>query len=643
MSIESYRVFISYRGASEGMAFGQRLYDHLTADPMCLQRYGNIYFSPRTKSAEVNFKLDVPEIMRDVRYFIMPLSRNYFSDFWDEEKGCPDSNSITYIEINEAIKNNCRFICISFPGFKADAGLFRKLFGDRADELLCLAPLEYDPGMEMSVIQCICDILYRKEQENRGMAQLLEGRRMNVALGFKEDTEHRVNFPFYEILHDVKKITLLNFASSSFIAGIDIASVYEENDDLKRWFSYHLIHGKIEATVVLTNPHSYAAQDAALFKMYPEGLTREKDEIIPGNMNKLFKFISENPAARLNVHLTDIVLPYGLMITEHHNPANDHIKVDLYAPVISNDKKRPSFYLLKSDRDTRELYTFFEENVRKIINDHSFAYKGHPDTRWLRGKSIAHRGLAAPGLTPHTQGAYDACLAAKLPIEVDLLVLSDGTIAVGRAEETIVRGDGTAPLGACSGKDLRRHNKKAGILSKFTLADFLEYIHGRIPILLEIKEPHGDEARGAREENVRRILRVVQDHLKRCSYPQEADKKIRAPKVAFHSSDPDVLRQIREADCMIPCGIISMDFSRIREVVGEDFCRIHAQAEYLNTVTPDFISYNVKDLDNGLARRLKERLGIPLLGWTVTDEDGRDDAADDGCDSIIAEGGIAFR
>ena len=94
---------------------------------------------------------------------------------------------------------------------------------------------------------------------------------------------------------------------------------------------------------------------------------------------------------------------------------------------------------------------------------------------------------------------------------------------------------------------------------------------------------------------------------------------------------------------MIPCGIISMDFSRIREVVGEDFCRVHARAEYLSTVTPDFISYNVNDLDDGFARRLKERLGIPLLGWTITDENSRDDATDDGCDSIIAEGGIAFQ
>ena len=629
-----FTVFLSYRGNSEGKEFSCNLYKYLTQDPLYREKYGKVYYSPYTKSVEVNFKKDVPKIMSTVKYFVMPLTENYYEDFWDEEKNCPNKDSITYIEIQAAIQNHCRFICIKFPDFVIDADLIKKIFGENSDELLCVAPLEYDKANEQYIFHTISEVLTKQKAPER--TSFLSDLTPNIFLSFKDETEDKTKYPLYEKLHDVTKITLLNFASSAFIAGIDVASTYEESNDLKSWFDYNLVNGNIEADIILVNPHSYAAQDAALYKMYPAGQKVEKSNIILTNMNKLFTFIHKYPKAKLNVYLTDIALPYGVMLTEHKNKANNHIKVDLYAPVTNDDKMRPSFYMLQSNPQTKSLYSFFEGNIKNIMNNYAFRYTGHPETKWLLSKNIIHRGVIHSNLTAHTKEAYDACLEANYPIEVDLLPISDGTVVVGRQNEVIICDGTEKKLGACTKRDLRIHNSKAGNRRVFTLEEFLEYINGRVPVLLEIKRstPGNPEATN---DYVKKILKIVQTHLRQDTYYGAPAYKTALHKLAFHSSDPYILKMIKDIDCMIPCGLISMDFSRIKNEVGEEFCKLHAEQAYFRVFSPDFISFNVLDLDVRI-KQLCDEHNIPLLGWTVRDEDTQQQAIDYGCDNIIIEG-----
>ena len=87
---------------------------------------------------------------------------------------------------------------------------------------------------------------------------------------------------------------------------------------------------------------------------------------------------------------------------------------------------------------------------------------------------------------------------------------------------------------------------------------------------------------------------------------------------------------------MIPCGIISMDFSGIRQEVGEEFYQLHANKAFFEVFSPDFISYKIADIDNDIKNACKERK-IPLLGWTVTDEEVQQLAFDRGCNNVIIE------
>lgn len=637
MSKSDWRIFLSYRGSSEGKPFCERLFSYLTDDPFCKDKYGRVFFSPQSATLGHNFKQDVPEIMQTVEYFVIPLTRQYYDDFWDEEHDCPDDNSITFHEITAALKVKCRFICILFPGFEADPLLLKKLFKNQSDQLSCAILREYDPAHEEELMREISDSMVRNEYDVKGMADFVKNVTPNVSMSFKRDLEDTLRFPFYQLLYDVRKMTLLNYASSSFLTGIDIASIYQESDYLKRWFAYHLAKGNIEVDIVLTDPHSSAARDAALYKMYPDGLNKEKSEIILHNLNRLFEFKRQYPEAKLNVYLTRISLPYGVMITEHKSARNNYIKVDLYAAVTNDDRKRPSFYLLQQDGRTQNLYSFFEGNVKKIMQEHAFPFNGHPDIAWLLDKPIIHRGVIRHDLHPHTKRAYEACLDARHPIEVDLMQMRDGTIIVARDDQDLKPYGFGKCLSALGIRELRKINRQTGDDRILTFEEFLDMICGKIPILIEIKTQE-KKMTPQLQNYVGRVVEMLQRYAERYSHPFNLERNTYGDGFAVHSTDPNVLRLIKTLDCMIPCGVITMDFEPLKDVVGEEFCKLHASTSYTQILTPDFISCDVNYLDNGIVSSLCGNLHIPLLAWTIKDADDQDFAFASHCDNIIIEG-----
>ncbi len=642
MSKSSWRIFLSYRGGSDGETFCQKLYDSLTADPLSQQMFGEIYFSPITALLGDNFDLDIPEIMENVEYFVMPLTAGYFDDFWDEYNNCPDKHSITYKEISAALNRNCKFICIEFPEFVLDDKCLEKLFGKQYNRISTAIKRKFIPKLEEELFRELSDVMTKKDYNVDGMAKFIGNYQNNVHLTFKRDTENSKNFPFYQKLHDVRRITLVNYASSSFITGIDIATIYQESDYLKRWFAYHLSTGKIEADIVLTDPHSSAATDAARYKMYPRGLSVSTEDIILHNLNKLFEFMKNNPRAKLKVYLTRIALPYGVMITEYNDATNNHMKIDLYSAVTNDDGLRPSFYLLQNNKDTSSLYSFFESNVRNIMSNYSYQYSGQLDIEWLRHSAhIIHRGVIKPDLLPHTKSAIEKCIELSYPIEIDLLRIRDGTIIVGREDQDIKRYGYECSLSQLSLSDIRRISRKDPENAILPFEKLLELVNGRIPLLIEIKTTDkGDTIEVARiAEDVVKILKRYFDKI---SSVLESDLSSYSHNIAIHSSNPYVLKRVKERDCLIPCGIISTDFSDRIDVVGQEFYEMHKECAYLDIMTPDFISYDVRYLYNGIAQKVARQKNIPLVVWTVKDENEQEFAFDNECDSIIIEGAKSY-
>lgn len=630
MSKKNFRIFISYRGNTEGKVFAKNLYKYLNEDPSSIEKYGEVYYSEEEEKSG-NF-MYISRVMSSVECFVLPLTHNFFSDF--KEQG---DESPTYNEIKEALKNpRMHFIAVQFDNFQFDKKLITDLFGDAANKLWGCKLIRYNDNNEMQTLRVVGDELVRDTFTVRSIRDF--EKTPNIHLAFKRDTENPRDYPYYERLYDVDRITLMNFAATTFMAGYDIATIYESSDYLRRLFQSRLMSGDITVEAVLTNPYSYAAIDAEKYKMFPSGATVSNKEIIINNLNSFYKFKERNPRANIKIYLTDIALPYGLITTEHKNKNNNHIKVDMYAPVPGEDGYRPSFYLLENKNDTKSIYEFYKQNLLKVKQDFSIEYKSHPDVEWLIKKHIIHKAKISNDVVAHTRTAFSCCMKKKFPIEVDLILLKDGTIVVGRQDE-LSEITGERDVTQMSWGQLKEEVKKNAVVDTnqiLSLSSFLEYIHGVIPILLEIKDNNYSNDSDENNELVREVVEEVRKYIRKYGLGGDMGK------VAIHSSNPYVLRKIRDKDCMIPIGQISLDFDRNEYASANEIQKkLHREQSFIDVVTPDFISYDIRDLPNPKVQNLCRQHNIPLIAWTIKDA-ADEEKAERYCKNIIIEGSTSY-
>lgn len=111
-----YRNFICYRGGSSGgILFAEDIYK---AAKEVERAVGKTYYSLyKDDNSEIrNFLNDPAAYLSEVENFVMLLTRDFFDGFI--VNGKPNDDSVTRIEIDEALKNeNMKFIPVVFPDF----------------------------------------------------------------------------------------------------------------------------------------------------------------------------------------------------------------------------------------------------------------------------------------------------------------------------------------------------------------------------------------------------------------------------------------------------------------------------------------------------------------------------------------------
>ena len=131
----------------------------------------------------------------------------------------------------------------------------------------------------------------------------------------------------------------------------------------------------------------------------------------------------------------------------------------------------------------------------------------HPD---FLGRPIAHRALhdVARGRPENSRAAIRAAIAAGYGIEIDLQPSSDGVPMVFHDEWLDRLTAETGPINARSAADLGRIALTGGDEGIPTLAEVLEIVGGRVPLLIEIKDQDGQmgPAVGPLEEATARLL-----------------------------------------------------------------------------------------------------------------------------------------
>ena len=162
-----YRNFICYRGGSSaGILFAEDIYKRLKEEEVAVGRtYYSLY---KENSNEIrNFLNDPALYLCDVENFIMLLTKDFLSAFIINDN--PNPNSVTRIEIDEALKNkNLKFIPVVFPDFSweeetdgiKNKDILTKLWGESAmRRIVGSPPIQFVFAYKKQVVEQILNEL----------------------------------------------------------------------------------------------------------------------------------------------------------------------------------------------------------------------------------------------------------------------------------------------------------------------------------------------------------------------------------------------------------------------------------------------------------------------------------------------------
>jgi glycerophosphoryl diester phosphodiesterase len=223
-------------------------------------------------------------------------------------------------------------------------------------------------------------------------------------------------------------------------------------------------------------------------------------------------------------------------------------------------------------------------------------------------RPIAHRGLhsTAAGVIENSAPAFEAAIAAGYGIECDLQPAADGAAMVFHDESLSRLVDAPGRICELSPQELSRlcyrGDAKARILR---LAELLELVAGRVPILVDVKS--------AWETPDPRFISAI-----------ACDLAAYRGAVAIMSFDPAMVAALKPRLPGIPRGIVSGLYDASWSGGKLDEARSYRLSHLIESraAEPDFFAYNVEALPTAVTRFLREGLGVPLFAWTVrTPED----------------------
>ncbi len=220
---------------------------------------------------------------------------------------------------------------------------------------------------------------------------------------------------------------------------------------------------------------------------------------------------------------------------------------------------------------------------------------------------FAHRGLhdVAAGRPENSLEAFAAAIEAGYGIELDLQLSQDGQAIVFHDYDL-------GRLTGVSGPIQQRHAAELGQLNLIggstgipTLPQVLDQINGRVPILIELKDQHGQMG-----ETDGRLEQAVAEALSGCAGP-----------MAVMSFNPNMVSKLAKLAPDVPRGLVTEDYPPeglpfLHEEVRD---RLRAIPDY-DRVGASFISHRVSDLDRDRVAELKSA-GAAVFCWTVRSEE----------------------
>ncbi len=216
---------------------------------------------------------------------------------------------------------------------------------------------------------------------------------------------------------------------------------------------------------------------------------------------------------------------------------------------------------------------------------------------------LAHRALhdRAQGRVENSPAAIRAAIAAGYAIEIDVQLSADGRAMVFH-DETLDRLTAeSGPLQARSADDLSRIRLAGGTDTIPSLAEVLDLVGGRAPLLVEIKDQslRMTETDGRLEAETARLL---------SGYRGE---------VAVMSFNPHAIGHLARLAPRLPRGLTTAAYDRRdwAPLPPADCARLRAIPDY-DSLLCSFISHEAADLARPRVAELKAH-GAAILCWTV--------------------------
>lgn len=228
---------------------------------------------------------------------------------------------------------------------------------------------------------------------------------------------------------------------------------------------------------------------------------------------------------------------------------------------------------------------------------------------WIKSVPIAHRGLHDLNRTrwENTLSAFEAAAQAGYAIECDVHLSADGKALVfhdGTLDRLIGQTGDISDVSVEKARALRVGGTTDHVP---TLAEALELIGGRVPIVIELKGIAG------RDDGL--VKEVA------------ADLANYGGKAAIMSFDHHLIRLFGRDAPGIPAGLTA-------EGMTDEALEAHFS---MLAHGIDFVSYNVHHLDNRFVTFVRGRMGLPVISWTVRSPSDKE-TSDTYVDQITFEG-----
>ena len=231
---------------------------------------------------------------------------------------------------------------------------------------------------------------------------------------------------------------------------------------------------------------------------------------------------------------------------------------------------------------------------------------------WLVQTPIAHRGLHDKEHPENSLSAFQRAIDGGYPIELDVQMISDGTLVVFHDESLSRLTDNDGYIKFLNKSDLDILTLKDSKEKIPTFEEVLKFVDGRTPLLIEIKNP------SKVGELEKKVIEALKDYK---------------GQYAVQSFNPYVLEYFYKHAPNILRGQLA-GFMKHEKLAF--FKKYALKRMLLNKKIshPDFISYEAKRVPNRFVRKYKK---IPLLVWTVTSQSEYLKVVKY-CDNVIFEG-----